>query len=111
MAGEMVPDRHMGRHPLPAGGEPSMRAWAVPKAVALLLAIMPVVAEARTLEAFPGAVGYGRFTQGGRGGAIIAVTSLADSGRERCAPASIRGGRAHAFSGSAGSSAGRPSGR
>ncbi|WP_449470768.1 pectate lyase [Sphingobium chungangianum] len=80
MAGEIVPAGHIRRHPLPAGGELSMRAWGLPKAVALLLVIMPVAAEARTLEAFPGAVGYGRFTQGGRGGAIIAVTSLADSG-------------------------------
>ena len=51
MAGEIVPAGHIRRHPLPAGGELSMRAWGLPKAVALLLVIMPVAAEARTLLA------------------------------------------------------------
>ena len=49
-------------------------------AFAIFLLIGPIAAEAKTKEAFPGAVGYGRFSQGGRGGKIIAVTSLADSG-------------------------------
>lgn len=50
------------------------------KACAILLFIAPVAVEARNLEAFPGALGYGRYAKGGRDGAIIAVTSLADSG-------------------------------
>ena len=37
------------------------------------------------IEAFPGAEGYGRFSQGGRDGAIIQVTTLEDSG-----PGSLR---------------------
>jgi pectate lyase len=73
--------------PLPVTASPEARAGRsnvtlrrLSTACAIFLLIAPAVAKARTLEAFPGAVGYGRYAQGGRGGAVIAVTSLADSG-------------------------------
>jgi hypothetical protein len=99
-AWEMVPVGYIMLHPLQADGVAPTHArrapaaalprtsvgrsrgarWRLPKICTVFLMIAPVVVEARTREAFPGAVGYGRYSSGGRGGAIIAVTSLADSG-------------------------------
>jgi len=57
-------------------------------ALLLLLALLPFTAgaetgtqsEARGIPAFPGADGFGRYARGGRGGAVIKVTNLQDSG-------------------------------
>ena len=49
----------------------------------LLLGVtLPLNAQTEKLPAFPGAEGFGRYTTGGRGGAVYHVTSLADDGSE-----------------------------
>ncbi len=60
---------------------------ALPLILLLMISIMTpgAIAEEAISAAFPGAQGFGKYSQGGRGGAIVAVSNLEDHG-----PGSLR---------------------
>jgi hypothetical protein len=70
------------------GARPSVRRRPTIAGMAVLMTLSlfaSEVASAQVRPAFPGAEGFGRLSRGGRGGRIIAITTLANSG-----PGSLR---------------------
>jgi hypothetical protein len=74
--------------------EPQLETWAKKGKPYLPRAIFPTDLPPAPVPAFPGAEGAGKFSFGGRGGAVFVVTNLDDSGpgsfREACEAAGPR---------------------